>query len=170
MVCAAPALHRSRNARRSMNLYRRAPPKASSEEGTLGANQQNPRKGTREGTMKRTWNMILVVMLGSATLLAWPAHHVAAQADLGAKIAAAKTSADHEAIAAEFEQEAKDLEAKSALHADMARHYNMEQYTHQRKPRLKKHCEDLSASLKKAAEQAREMAKLHHELAQKAGK
>ncbi len=113
----------------------------------------------------------------TVSLLIIPAMFVAhapnranAQTDLPAKIAAAKTAADHEAIAAEFEQEAKDLDAKAALHADMAKHYAMDQYAHQRKPSLQKHCENLSASLKKAAEQAAEMAKVHHELAQKAGK
>lgn len=119
--------------------------------------------------MKRTLTTLFALTFGAA-LLVMPASRGEAQADLSAKIAAAKTPADHEAIAAEFEQEAKDLAAKAALHADMAKHYGMQQYAHQRKPSLKKHCEDLSASLKKAADQATELAKLHHELAQKAGK
>ncbi len=104
------------------------------------------------------------------TLLPIPASRVAAQTDLSVKIAAAKTAADHEAIATEFEREAKDLDARAALHSGMAKHYDMDQYAHSNKPRLKKHCEDLSASLKKAAAQARELAKLHHELALKLGK
>jgi hypothetical protein len=119
--------------------------------------------------MRRTLTTLFTLAFGAA-LLVLPALRGDAQADLSAKIAAAKSTADHEAIAAEFEQEAKDLEAKAALHADMAKHYRMDQYAHQRKPSLQTHCEDLSASLKKAAEQAREIAKLHHELAQKAGK
>ena len=119
--------------------------------------------------MRRTLTILFALTFGAA-LLVLPASRGEAQADLSAKIAAAKTAADHEAIAAEFEQEAKDLEAKAALHADMAKHYGMEQYAHQRKPSLRKHCEDLSASLKKAAQQAAEMAKLHRELARKAGK
>ncbi len=119
--------------------------------------------------MKRTLIIPLLLMLSSA-VLAFPARRVEAQSDLSAKIAAAKTAADHEAIAAEFEQEAKDLEARAALHAGMAKHYDMNQYAHTNKPRLKKHCEDLSASLKKAAAQARELAKLHHDLALKLGK
>ncbi len=48
----------------------------------------------------------------------------------------------------------------------MAKHYGM----HYGRPSLKKHCEDLSASLKRAAEQAREMAKVHRELADNAAK
>jgi hypothetical protein len=123
-----------------------------------------------EGTTMKRVLIILLMLTAGAVLLSLPARRAGAQADLGAKIAAAKTAADHEAIAAEFEQEGKDLEAKAALHADMAKHYGMEQYAHQRKPSLKKHCDDLSASLKKAAGQAKEMAKLHHELAKKAGK
>jgi hypothetical protein len=119
--------------------------------------------------MKRTLTTLFALTFGAA-LLVLPASRGDAQADLSAKIAAAKTAADHEAITADFEQEAKDLEAKATLHADMAKHYGMEQYAHQRKPSLKKHCENLSASLKKAAEEASEMAKLHHQLAQKAGK
>jgi hypothetical protein len=119
--------------------------------------------------MKRILITICVLLFGAA-LLGLPARRTDAQTGLTGKIAAAKTAADHEAIAAEFEQEAKDLEAKAALHADMAKHYGMEQYAHQPKPSLKKHCEDLSASLKRAAEQAKEMAKLHHGMAQKAAK
>ncbi len=46
----------------------------------------------------------------------------------------------------------------------------MYQYAYTTKPGLKKHCENLSGDLKKAAEQARQMAKLHHALAQKVGK
>ena len=114
--------------------------------------------------------LLVSLFMVPAIFLAQPVSRAAAQPDLPAKIAAAKTAADHDAIAAEFEQEAKDLDAKAALHADMAKHYGMDQYGHQKKPSLKKHCEDLTASLKKSAEQAREMAKLHHELAQKAGK
>lgn len=118
--------------------------------------------------MKRM--LVISLLMIAGTYVAGPARRADAQADLPAKIAAAKTAADHDAIAAEFEQEAKDLDAKAALHADMAKHYGMDQYAHQKKPSLKNHCENLSASLKKAAEQAREMAKLHHDLAQKAGK
>lgn len=118
--------------------------------------------------MKRT--LLVVVPMFAAALLMTRATWVSAQTDLPAKVAAAKTAADHDAIAAEFEQEAKDLDAKAALHADMAKHYGMDQYAHQRKPNLKKHCENLTASLKKAADQARQMAKLHRELAQKVGK
>jgi hypothetical protein len=119
--------------------------------------------------MQRTLMILLVLSFGTA-LVVLPASRVVGQADLPAKVAAAKTAADHEAIAAELDKEAKDLEAKAALHADMAKHYAMNQYAHTTKPSLKKHCEDLSASLKKAAEGAKEMAKLHRELAQKAPK
>lgn len=119
--------------------------------------------------MKRT-PIILCMLTFGVALFVLSTGRADAQADLGAKVAAAKTAADHEAIAAEFEQEAKELEAKATLHADMAKHYAMEQYAHTTKPNLKEHCENLSAGLKKAAEQTREMARLHHELAQKAGK
>jgi hypothetical protein len=119
----------------------------------------------------------ILKIFGGVILLSIPlvtlvmlATRVDAQGDLSAKIAAAKTAADHEAIAAELDQEAKDLETKAVLHADMAKHYAMDQYAHTPKPNLQKHCEDLSANLKKAAGQAREMAKLHRGLAQKAAK
>jgi hypothetical protein len=117
--------------------------------------------------MKRTLITICVLLFGAA-LLGLAARRTDAQTGIIGKIAAAKTAADHEAVAVEFEQEAKDLEAKAALHAAMARHYGMDQYAHQRKPSLKSHCEELTASLRRAAEQAKEMAKLHHGMAQKA--
>jgi hypothetical protein len=122
----------------------------------------------KEEAMKRTL-VVFILMLATA-LLAQPASRADAEADLTAKVVAAKTAADHEAIAAEFEQEAKDLEGRAAFHADLAKHYAMNRSGHTEKPRLEKHCEDLSASLKKAAEQAKEMAKLHRELARKAAK
>lgn len=119
--------------------------------------------------MKLTLITLCAWTLG-ATLLTLSASSLEAQVDLSAKIAAAKSAADQEAIAADLEQEAKDLEAKAALHAEMAEHYDMEQYAHQRKSTLKKHCEDLSKSLKRAADLSREMAKVHHELAREARK
>jgi hypothetical protein len=55
-------------------------------------------------------------MLLAVVFMTLPVNWAAAQTDLGDKIAAAKTAADHQAIAAQFEQEAKDLEAKATWH------------------------------------------------------
>ncbi len=131
---------------------------------------RKPHSNRREELMKLTLITLCAWTLG-ATLFALPGRSAEAQqADLSAKITAAKTAADHQAIAAEFEQEAKDLDAKAALHAEMAGHYDMDQYGHSQKPSLKKHCEDLAKSLKASAELARELAQAHHKLAQEAGK
>jgi len=119
--------------------------------------------------MKRA-AMVLLILMCAAALLALPPDGVGAEKGLIAKIVAAKSAADQEEIAAELEQEARDLEAKAALHAEMAKHYDTEQYAQERKPSLRTHCEELSASLRKAAELSREMAKVHRELARNVGK
>lgn len=119
--------------------------------------------------MKRASTSVCVA-LGVGALLVLFTGRATAQADLAAKIATAKSAADQEAIAGELEQEAEDLEAKAALHAEMAKHYEMDLYAHSQKPTLKKHCEELSAKFTQAAELTRVMAKVHRELAKTAGK
>lgn len=69
--------------------------------------------------MKTTVIAILAAVL---TLSAGAALPVFA-ADMAAQVAAAKTSADHEAIADEYAKEAKEAEARAAEHDKMAASY-----------------------------------------------
>jgi hypothetical protein len=70
--------------------------------------------------------MMKLVTLGLAVLLAFsaaPVFPAFAAEDLSAKISAAKTAADHEALAAEFDKAAKEAEATAAAHDKMAASY-----------------------------------------------
>lgn len=60
-----------------------------------------------------------VLMLSAATAFPFPA----VAADMAAQVVAAKTAADHEAIADGYAQEAKAAEARAAEHDKMAASY-----------------------------------------------
>lgn len=65
---------------------------------------------------------LMVVLAAVLMLSATPALPVFA-ADMAAQVAAAKTGADHEAIADEYAKEAKAAEARAAGHDKMAASY-----------------------------------------------
>lgn len=99
------------------------------------------------------------------------ANRAVAGLDLGGKIEAAKTAAEHEAIAAEFEEEAKSLDERAARHRELAKHYGHNlSFAHNRKLELAAHCEKITASLTQAAEEARLLAGEHRAIAAELGK
>ncbi|MEO6030218.1 MAG: hypothetical protein ABIR79_25395 [Candidatus Binatia bacterium] len=70
--------------------------------------------------------MMKFATVALAALLAFsaaPGFPAFAAEDLSAKITAAKTAADHEALAAEFDKEAQGAEATAAAHDKMAASY-----------------------------------------------
>jgi hypothetical protein len=67
-------------------------------------------------------NTLMVVVAAVLMLSAAPALPVFA-ADLSAKVTAAKTAADHEALADEYTAEAKAADARAAEHDKMAASY-----------------------------------------------
>jgi hypothetical protein len=71
--------------------------------------------------MRKT--MLALVVLAAALCL--PAGRAAAQPakEMDAMISGAKTAADHEALAAQYEKEAADAKAKAAKHAKMGEAY-----------------------------------------------
>ena len=71
--------------------------------------------------MKTT--MAVVALAALVSFSAPTVHGFAADADLSAKVAAAKTATDHEALADAFEAQAKDAEARAAAHDKMAASY-----------------------------------------------
>jgi hypothetical protein len=81
-------------------------------------------------------------------------------ANLKEMIAKAKTSADHEAIAAYYDNEAADNEQKAHLHRDAANIYG--------KPIAVAHCNGLVRAFKAAADQDKALAAYHHRMARKA--
>lgn len=64
-----------------------------------------------------------IVMAALAALVAVNAPVFAADDDLSAKVTAAKTAADHEALADSFAAQAKEAEANAAAHDKMAASY-----------------------------------------------
>ena len=79
----------------------------------------------------------------------------------------AKTKADHEALAAQFEQEAKALQAQADEHKAMAKAYSQNPAL-EAKRGLVTHCNRLAEKYAEAAKEDIALAKLHHQLAEKA--
>jgi hypothetical protein len=113
-----------------------------------------------------------LVMMMSASLVAlalsggaWAAGSTALDP---AKIEAAKTPAEHEAIAKAYEAEALSIEKMAEMHKNLAETYGQPGG----KPwqaKQAKHCDSVAASLKTAAQEERALAAEHHKMAKEAG-
>ncbi|HKF28413.1 MAG TPA: hypothetical protein VKB29_04250 [Candidatus Binataceae bacterium] len=87
--------------------------------------------------------------------------------NLSQSIANAKTAADHEAIAAYYDQEAADAKKKADLHRNVADTY---QKLNIAKPvGMVNMCKGLVKYWDKVADQAKDLAKAHREMAKAAG-
>ena len=106
----------------------------------------------------------VLVLVGACTPAGKMTH------DMAPAIQSATTKADHEALAAHYEQEAKELQAKAAAHQDMARSYERSGGYVSAKSNLIQHCRDLSARYREAANENLALAKQHRELAAEAPK
>ena len=86
-------------------------------------------------------------------------------------IATAETKADHERIAQYFDAEAAKYEAEAKEHGELAQVYQKSGAPSAKYPggmQTFNHCDSLSKSLEKAAENARQMAADHREMAKEA--
>ena len=84
------------------------------------------------------------------------------------KILGAKSKADQEALAAQYEQEARELQAKAQEHREMARAYDKAGYFGPGgKFDLARHCNNLAKKYEDAAKESLALAKLHRGLAEK---
>jgi hypothetical protein len=106
-----------------------------------------------------------IVMLGVLVLAGACAPAGKMTHDMDAMIQKASTKADHEALAAHYEQEAKALQAKAADHDKMAQAYSRGGGYIQIKGNLLQHCEILAARYREAATQYLALAKEHRQLA-----
>lgn len=86
--------------------------------------------------------------------------------NLDQSIANAKTPADHEAIAAYYDQEAASAKAKAALHHNTAKTY--EKLNIAKPVGMVNMCKEIAAYWDKVARNAEDLAKAHREMA-KAG-
>ncbi len=122
--------------------------------------------------MKRsTWLLVPALLILAATAL--PTVRASAQQpavtddNLEQMIANAKTPADHEAIAAYYDKEAADAEAKAKLHHAVKKNYES---FHMKPPDMINHCDQEAKYFKDAADQAKAMAADHRKMAEEAGK
>lgn len=89
-------------------------------------------------------------------------------ADLEKMIASAKTAADHEAIAAQYEHVAEEAKAKSEKHHDMGEVYKKAGGYLIVKQHIDAHCNSLANLYKKVAKENEVLAKAHHAMAKTA--
>jgi hypothetical protein len=82
-----------------------------------------------------------------------------------ATITAAKTPAEHEAIAKAYEEEAKALEKMAAKHKDLGQTYTQQAGGKAPQASQAKHCDSVAADLEAAAKEERALAEEHHKMA-----
>jgi hypothetical protein len=87
-----------------------------------------------------------------------------------ATIAAAKTPAEHEAIAQSYEDEAASLNQKADVHAEMARSYGAPGVQKSPQIQIAKHCAALAKDYRAAARQSAELAAIQRKLAKEGAK
>jgi len=85
-----------------------------------------------------------------------------------AKIEAAKTPADHEAIAKAYEAQARSLEKMAEMHKNLSETYAQPGGKSWQAAQAK-HCDSVAASLKSAAQEDRALATEHRKMAKEAG-
>ena len=87
-------------------------------------------------------------------------------------IANAKTAADHERIAQQFDAEAAQWEAEANTHEELGQYYRRNPdpaaWRYSRSPRSFEHCVSLVKDLRSAAQETRQLAADHREMAKEA--
>ena len=81
----------------------------------------------------------------------------------------AQSIADHEAVAQRFDQEAAQFDRQAAEHERLAEHYKrgLGFGPKENSASLASHCDRLAKNLKASATEAREMARMHRDIAHK---
>lgn len=113
---------------------------------------------------------LATLILGAALMLAATPTVAAEDFDVDTAIATAKTPADHEAIAAYFDKEAAEAQAKVDNHAKMGAAYKKVGGALIAKQHLDRHCDGFTAGYAKAAKEAKALAAGHREMAKRAEK
>ncbi|MBI1731486.1 MAG: hypothetical protein HYR49_01790 [Gammaproteobacteria bacterium] len=116
--------------------------------------------------MNRRPHILAVITLCLAGISA-PSISVAAEPEHGMEqmIQAAKSGADHEALAARYDAQAKDLLAQAEAHERMGKRYEALELGTVKGPKFAGHCRKLADNLRTAAREDQELAALHRELA-----
>jgi hypothetical protein len=107
----------------------------------------------------------LITLLLSIGLLAACAEMNPHPMDMNLAVQNATTKADHEALAQHYEQAAKDMQLKADEHRKLLHQYEIKSYQYGRQAQdFQAHCERLISDYQKAAEENREMAKMHRQM------
>lgn len=85
--------------------------------------------------------------------------------DMSQAVQNAKTKEDHEALARHYEQAAEEMQVKAEEHRKLLRQYEAKSYLYGKQAEdLKAHCQRLIDVYEKAAEENRQMARMHHQM------
>ena len=117
----------------------------------------------------KTWKNIGIMMmvLAVGALGSLPSSSAEDGKHIGQMITAAKTPADHEAIAAYYDQEAQAAHKKHEEHLKLKASY--EKIPHlASKTGLPWHCDTIATNYQKTAKEYEELAKLHRQMAKSA--
>ncbi len=86
--------------------------------------------------------------------------------DVVSAVTHAETAADHEALAAHFQQAANEADEKVSEYKNLLENYRKHTYLYGRRgPEFLEHCNAWISSYQSAANADRQLAKIHHELA-----
>ena len=110
--------------------------------------------------MTRPTVMVSIIALG----LSLGTLQVTAAVPTPAEIAAAKTPADHEALAKAYDDEATSLEKLAARHKDLSNTYG-QPGGKPWQPAMSKHCSSVASELAEAAKNERALAAEHRKMA-----
>jgi hypothetical protein len=112
----------------------------------------------------------LVALVLAALSLAATRSFAAEDFDVDKAIATAKTPADHEVIAAYYDKEAAEAQAKADSHSKMGEDYKKAGSALVAKLHIEQHCERLAKSYATAADEAKALAAAHRAMAKQAEK
>ena len=108
-----------------------------------------------------------LLLWGAFGLYSGAASAIESGIDIEKQIESANTKADHEAIAALYEEEAKGIDADVAQHKRMSAAYQGARQLRELGIRMRKHCDMLIKNYEDAAVGIREMAHAHRDMATK---
>jgi len=109
-----------------------------------------------------------VLVLSIALGLPIGCHAAEPEHDLEELVQIAKSGAEHEFVAAQYETQARDMLARAQWHERTGLLYQGMEHATGIGPGYARHCEALARNLSSAARESEEIAKLHRELAAQA--
>ena len=109
--------------------------------------------------------VLALLLLGTFGLGAGAVSALEPGIDIGEEIESANTKADHEAIAAFYQEEAKRVDEDIARHKRMSAAYQKARHLRQLGVRMRAHCDMLIKNYEDAAVEMREMARAHRDMA-----